>query len=92
MGAININPEEISSIASACRTSGETISGEAAKMRSQVANLRTALQGIPRIAVAEDLENLDGLLSRVSEALRQSDVYLRDVVNKVDAFVASLGG
>ncbi len=92
MGAISINPEQIEAAASAFRASGRTIDGEASKMRANVANLREALRGIPRIAVAEDLEHLDALLARVSESLAQSDTYLKDVVNKVNEFVASLGG
>lgn len=93
MGApFSFNPQQILDTAAACRSSRETISGEAAKMRTQVANLREALKGVPRIAAADDLENLDGLLTRVTDALSQSDSYLKDVVNKVNAFVASLGG
>lgn len=89
--AIVIDREQILAAANATRESGNMIESEAGKMRRNVANLREALKGIPRLAVADDLEHLDQLLAQVSESLAQSDNYLKDVVNKVDAFVASLG-
>ena len=83
--------ERIRTIASTCRASGEQINTEASTLRTQIANLHEAMQGVPNIGVAEDFDGLNRLLTQVSDALSQSDSFLQQVVNKVEEFVTSLG-
>src|SRR5574340_372340 len=71
-GPIRIDPAELQSIASSCRTSSENMSGEAAKLRAQIDRLHDALQGVPSLAMADHFQELNGVLTRLSRGLDTS--------------------
>lgn len=88
---ISVDLGQVTQIAAACRGSSATMRTEANKMRTQIANMHQALQGFPRLAMADHFEELTRLLTQVSDAMTQSDAYLKDVVAKVENFINSMG-
>jgi WXG100 family type VII secretion target len=92
MGPIRIDPDQLRSIAQSCQASSENMTSEASNMRSQIARLHEALQGVPHLAMVDHFDQLNRLLANLSSELDQSNAYLRDIVAKLDNFVASLGG
>ncbi len=88
---INIDVDQIQSIASRCQTSSQTIQQEATTMQRQVAALREALAGVPNLAMAERLDEWQQLLTKLSTSLQDSQQYLQGVVRSVDDFVNNLG-
>ena len=90
-GPIRINPQELQAIARSCSNSSQQMTQEATNLKQQIDRLHEALQGIPSLALADNFQELNGVLGRLSDELAKSDAYLRNVVNKVNDFVASLG-
>ncbi|MGH2485043.1 MAG: WXG100 family type VII secretion target, partial [Ktedonobacterales bacterium] len=91
MPSIRIETEDLRTIAASCQTSSENMTTEATNIRTQIANLHQALQGVPQLALADHFDQLNRIFSQVSDALAESNTYLNDVVAKVESFVASLG-
>jgi uncharacterized protein YukE len=84
LGPIHIDLPLLKQIAAACRASSETLDGEAHKMRAQVGQLQEAVQGVPRIAAEEQLDQLNQALARLSSTLEDSNTYISNMVLRVE--------
>ena len=91
MGPIHINPQDLQTIATSCRNSGENMTTEATNIRAQIERLHDALQGVPHLGLADHFNDLNRIFSQVSDEIEQCNTYLNDVVAKVNDFVTSLG-
>ena len=83
-GPIQIDLELLKQIATACRVSSETLDQEAHKMRNKVGQLKEAVQGVPRIAAEEQLDQLNQALAHLSTTLEDSNTYISNMVVRVE--------
>ena len=90
MNPIHVDPELLQQVSSACQASSGRLNEEAANMRSQLAQLQEALQGVPRIAMADRFQQLNSTLAQLSTTLEESDSYIRGIVARVEQFVIEL--
>lgn len=88
---IIVDRERLEAIASACTTSSNTMQQEATNMRKQMDEFREALSGISNLALADRFNEWNSLFNKMSQALEESNAYLKNVINSVDDFVARLG-
>ena len=90
-GPIHIDPGAITSIANTCQRTSQELMTQASTMQNQMQQLREALQGIPRLAMADRFDEWNQMFTKLSSSLSESNAYLNKVVQQVDEFVASLG-
>lgn len=90
-GPIRIDPGAITQIANTCKSTSNDLMTQAQTMQTQMNELRNALQGIPRLAMADRFDEWNRLFGQLSTSLQESNSYLNNVVQQVDEFVAALG-
>jgi hypothetical protein len=87
MPDFTIRTDDLERIATACKTSSETLDTEAGALRRHVSELQEALQGIPNIAQADRFEELNRKLAEISEALQESNGFITRIVNEAEQFI-----
>jgi WXG100 family type VII secretion target len=90
-GPIRIDPGAITQIANTCQQTSNELMSQAQTMQSQMTQLRDALQGIPRLSMADRFDEWNQMFNKLSTSLGESNTYLQNLVRQVDEFVASLG-
>ena len=89
-GPVSFDPQRLMQIASACQSSSGRLTDEAANMKTQLAELQDAVRGIPQIAQADRFDQLNRMLSQLSQALDESNSYVRSIATRVETFVSDL--
>lgn len=89
-GPVSFDPERLREIASACQSSSGRLTVEADHMKSQLAALEEAVRGIPQIAQADRFDQLNRMLTQLSEALEESNTYVNSIATRVENFVIDL--
>lgn len=87
---IQLDPEQVRSIAKSCRASGNAIERQAQTMNSQMQELREALSGVPHVGLEDRFNEWSQLFRKLSESLHESHTFLNSIADRIDKLVADL--